>query len=1021
MFCLVRFDDGAYSIVSSDRVSVIQDKDCQVKWKSGARYRAVLIQTSDSKEQLRKCQECHEVSVSSDSTARSIVDHAAQEKFNHSSELPRTNQSHEIQGLGCSTPEKISLPPPDELTLSNISFNITSADSSAAPSCTDILNVVGKDWLDEFDKTTGVGDVCLVEDTNDDHVMNSNNNNFTQQLHQNETPNQKPKPERSKQKKQIYSAVQKNINRKQDNHKEKQNNADDQINNNKKTDHSKTNNNKLESNNQWQDDIDEGYNNDDEESSDDDDVDEEYTDDNDDTVEDSNYLPNSNTFNTTFRVSGVNSTKNLSRSFIDASPLDVRSVTIPASKNQTVRSTKKYFCPFCKILQTKFARHLELKHRNEADVKKFLTFPKGNHERAKIIETMRKYGNFLHNTDKSLNTGILITCRQRQAKYVRSVEDYVCCSTCKGFFSKQTLRLHSKTCNPTHKKGVRDFTVMGRRLTGYIHELAEDVLRRIVFPVLRDDEVTRSIKYDELLILFANKLCNKYTHVHQHDMIRAQLRLLGRFKLAIKNINTKVDDFASIFRPEFYDSAVLAVRECAHYDSVTQTYKTPAVATMLGTLLRKCISRQKAQCIKKQDYEGKKAAEDFLILFEDDFPTTVSKKVVEDQTKQKRQKQVTLPSKQDIRKLYDYLKNKCEASLITLEAEFNLSAWKDLTECTLILVQIFNRRRAGEIERLSISDFENRTEIDENVNGDLFHQLSDESQQFAKQFARLTIRGKLGRTVPVLLYPLHVVCLETILKYRSEAGVTVDNEYIFSVPTFNPLKKKYLRACILMRKFSQECGAVMPCSLRGTTLRKHIATFFAMEGIGENQVADLANFMGHHQQIHKEFYRVPVPIREITQVSRLLQTAMGESECEGNSEGTSEDDDDVLDEIPQQEISQSNSYEERSTNSIEDGTSDDSEMGIDEMEKTSSNRRSTSPYGKTKRVRWSTQEKNAVNKIFGDPAKCKKLPSLEECQKAIRNCKTLKNRQPQVLKTWIDNQRKSESRRKVVTSRCSKM
>ncbi|XP_046602578.1 uncharacterized protein LOC124296589 [Neodiprion lecontei] len=808
-----------------------------------------------------------------------------------------------------------------ELTLSNISFNITSADSSAAPSCTDILNVVGKDWLDEFDKTTGVGDVCLVEDTNDDHVMNSNNNNFTQQLHQTETPNQKPKPERR-------------------------------------------------------------YNNDDEESSDDDDVDEEYTDDNDDTVEDSNYLPNSNTFNTTSRVSGVNSTKNLSRSFIDASPLDVR---------------------------------------NEADVKKFLTFPKGNHERAKIIETMRKYGNFLHNTDKSLNTGILITCRQRQAKYVRSVEDYVCCSTCKGFFSKQTLRLHSKTCNPTHKKGVRDFTVMGRRLTGYIHELAEDVLRRIVFPVLRDDEVTRSIKYDELLILFANKLCNKYTHVHQHDMIRAQLRLLGRFKLAIKNINTKVDDFASIFRPEFYDSAVLAVRECAHYDSVTQTYKTPAVATMLGTLLRKCISRQKAQCIKKQDYEGKKAAEDFLILFEDDFPTTVSKKVVEDQTKQKRQKQVTLPSKQDIRKLYDYLKNKCEASLITLEAEFNLSAWKDLTECTLILVQIFNRRRAGEIERLSISDFENRTEIDENVNGDLFHQLSDESQQFAKQFARLTIRGKLGRTVPVLLYPLHVVCLETILKYRSEAGVTVDNEYIFSVPTFNPLKKKYLRACILMRKFSQECGAVMPCSLRGTTLRKHIATFFAMEGIGENQVADLANFMGHHQQIHKEFYRVPVPIREITQVSRLLQTAMGESECEGNSEGTSEDDDDVLDEIPQQEISQSNSYEERSTNSIEDGTSDDSEMGIDEMEKTSSNRRSTSPYGKTKRVRWSTQEKNAVNKIFGDPAKCKKLPSLEECQKAIRNCKTLKNRQPQVLKTWIDNQRKSESRRKVVTSRCSKM
>lgn len=89
----------------------------------------------------------------------------------------------------------------------------------------------------------------------------------------------------------------------------------------------------------------------------------------------------------------------------------------------------------------KFARHLELKHKNVADVRKFINFPKGNIERRQIIEKIRKYGNYLPNTDADLNTGVLITCRRPQAKFKNTTESYVCC---KGFFSKKTLRIHYK-------------------------------------------------------------------------------------------------------------------------------------------------------------------------------------------------------------------------------------------------------------------------------------------------------------------------------------------------------------------------------------------------------------------------------------------------------------------------------------------------------------------------------------------------------------------------------------------------
>lgn len=230
--------------------------------------------------------------------------------------------------------------------------------------------------------------------------------------------------------------------------------------------------------------------------------------------------------------------------FQDVSPLDIRNVQIPCSKDSSLKRTvKKYFCPYCKKFQTKFARHLEMKHKMEADVQKFIHIKKGTHERAKLIATIRNHGSLLHNTHNELNTGILVTVRQRQAKYNKTADDYTCCSNCKGFYSKCTIRLHYKKCKTTYKKGVHEIMVMGRRITGYIHSCANKVLREIVFPVLKDDAVTRCIKYDELLILFGNKLCERYTSTHQHDMIRAHLRLLGRYKLAIQEIDKKIDDF----------------------------------------------------------------------------------------------------------------------------------------------------------------------------------------------------------------------------------------------------------------------------------------------------------------------------------------------------------------------------------------------------------------------------------------------------------------------------------------------
>lgn len=139
-------------------------------------------------------------------------------------------------------------------------------------------------------------------------------------------------------------------------------------------------------------------------------------------------------------------------------------------------------------------------------------------------------------------------------------------------------------------------------------------------------------------------------------------------------------------------------------------------------------------------------------------------------------------------------------------------------------IQLFNRRRAGGVERILIEDFNCYQGIDDETNKDLFKSLDPKSRQIATKYVRFTIRGKLNRTVPVLLDNNLLECVKLILKYREHAKVPVDNPYVFVIQGRLQREFKYLRACNLMRKFSEQCGAEHPDRLRGTKLRKHFGS-----------------------------------------------------------------------------------------------------------------------------------------------------------------------------------------------------
>jgi len=93
----------------------------------------------------------------------------------------------------------------------------------------------------------------------------------------------------------------------------------------------------------------------------------------------------------------------------------------------------------------------------------------------------------------------------------------------KVFFTKNNIRHHFKLCAQNTENRQRNIKILGRTVACRIHSSACTILRRLVFPVMREDSITQLIRYDELIIAYGNKMCMKYRLQHQHDMIRARL------------------------------------------------------------------------------------------------------------------------------------------------------------------------------------------------------------------------------------------------------------------------------------------------------------------------------------------------------------------------------------------------------------------------------------------------------------------------------------------------------------------
>lgn len=381
---------------------------------------------------------------------------------------------------------------------------------------------------------------------------------------------------------------------------------------------------------------------------------------------------------------------------------------------------------------------------------------------------------------------------------------------------------------------------------------------------MNQDKIAVAIKEDHCILEYGYRLFYKNERVvSQHQHIRLKLRELGRLLLEAKSI-APVNSVKDLIKPEKYSQLVTAARCLAGFNNESGKYQRPSLARKVGHNMHSLAMFIKTEGLKK-DKETVQDADEFAQLYQESWKYDIASQALTQLEQKKWNAPLLLPFTHDVQILHSHLSEKQQQLLNALKEKPSTSNWKDLAKVTLTQVIIFNRRRAGEVSRMPLSVYlsKDASETHEDVN----LALTALEQKFCSYFVRISIVGKRGRKVPVLLSPLMKESLDVLNETRQVCGVLKENEYLFALPH----SVHYLRGSDCIRQFVSECSEIKnPAALTSTKLRKHIATLSTVLNLKTTELDQLADFLGHNIAVHRKHYRLPEGTLQLAKVSKVL-------------------------------------------------------------------------------------------------------------------------------------------------------
>ncbi|KAG5884923.1 hypothetical protein JTB14_001881 [Gonioctena quinquepunctata] len=401
----------------------------------------------------------------------------------------------------------------------------------------------------------------------------------------------------------------------------------------------------------------------------------------------------------------------------------------------------------------------------------------------------------------------------------------------------------------------------------------------------------------------------------------------------------------------------------AGYDARTEDYTSATFAMNIATSLKECCSLAIRLTLKRRSYnstidiaEMEANFKTFQQLLSDSWKFEISTVAASCLNTRKWNKITIVPLASDIKLFRCYLIEKANSALEELKTNpKSEKAYKLLLEVSYCRSMLLNRKRGGELQRLPLHLYQN---VPEHQSYEEFNDAISQTEKILmKKFKRVVTRGKRDRGVPVLFTTDVQQHLKELIALRDNF-VKKENIYLF--PTLH--HDTPITGYKVMQKHAKLSGAKNPEAITSTRLRKHLATMSQILELSPNDIEQLATFMGHTKDVHKQVYRLPDDVFQTAKIAKLL--VLMESGQAGQYKGKTLDEIDLdLEEDVNEESSDEEAIETR-------------EEILEQQEPSTS---SVPPKKKRILVPWTPEQKKLAKLYFKVHIQNKVPPKKGEC------------------------------------------
>lgn len=408
-----------------------------------------------------------------------------------------------------------------------------------------------------------------------------------------------------------------------------------------------------------------------------------------------------------------------------------------------LRKRNKFPCNFCSKRVSEYARHLSTVHKAEKQVAKILLKPKKQRRQEFAALRLRAVSKYNVSVLKGNVEGELVVSRRSSKK---KPDDFLPCPKCHSFMVSRHLWRHFKTCpNKPGSKNSMDCS-NGRRAN--VVKQARQLLEENIEPerckdfssnvlcLLRKDLIAKVAKRDKIIILFGKSLYKRLGNYRATEVCQ-RMRLLARLLIQINDGRSDKLTLIDCIDGKHFDTVVEAAEKlCGEMTHLTgrRVFVKPSVGLKLGHSVLKCARLKKREAIKADSKKLEHQADRFISLYQSDWMDVVSSKALMTLKLKRLNGPEMLPLTEDLLKLNKYLDDKITAALKRLSRKADYTTWRQLLECTLVAIVIFNKRRGGEASKLLMDSYVNRPNWRDVTNQEILSSLTDMEKTLLNRF-----------------------------------------------------------------------------------------------------------------------------------------------------------------------------------------------------------------------------------------------------------------------------------------------